>query len=90
MKTDNLVPINSTPPTVLSFDPSLQPRVQTRRHPRIQTHGQLVDALGKDRWVDQAGLEHGRRKREVFLPMRDEFGNNTVVCLQKDRPCLAS
>jgi hypothetical protein len=32
-----------------------------------QAHGQPVGAAGKDRWVDQTGLEHGRRESEVLL-----------------------
>ena len=52
---------------------------------RIQARGQPVDAASKDRWVDQTGLEHGRREREVLLPIRHESGHNAVVLLQKRR-----
>ena len=68
-----------------SVDPSLQPRMQPLLYQRIQARGQLVDAPGKDRWVDQTGLEHGRRECEVLLPIRHEFGHNAVVRLQKSR-----
>jgi len=37
---------------------------------RIQARGQPVDAPGKDRWVDQAGLKHGRRELEVLTGYR--------------------
>jgi hypothetical protein len=41
--------------------------MQPLLHLRIQARGQPVDAAGKDRWVNQTGLEHGRREREVLL-----------------------
>src|SRR5664279_5832531 len=56
--------------------------MQPLLHLRIQACGQPVDASGKDRWVDQTGLEHGRRECEVLLPIRRELGHNAVVRLQ--------
>src|SRR5664280_1130488 len=41
--------------------------MQPLLHLRIQATGQPGDAAGKDRWVNQTGLERGRREREVLL-----------------------